>query len=328
MALGRVSLFFGKGGVGRTTLASAFAVDRAAAGEKVLLLSVVAHDDPGPRIQHEAAGVDTGGRLELLHIDARQLVDDLVRRITRLGPMADIILKNPSYESLVDIVPGVREMAIFHFVATKLDEGYDRIVLDAPATGHGIHFLEAPEKSARILAGPLRARAEQLRAMLQDPAVTDIVLVTLAEEMPVRETMELARALVAQGFAVDNIAVNKWLPPFFEDEGSRAVLRKLDGDAQARTAFAREIEGRVPIADVPQNIGEKARPAGRAGFDLDDWLVALKLMAAQRAEAKSHLAELRALDAKLSIIPLIPDSSRRLLKIADAMKAPASGAMG
>lgn len=299
----RISLFLGKGGVGRTTLASAFAVDRAAAGERVLLVSVVAHDDPASRVAYEAAGVETGSRLELMRIDSRALVDDLVRRITRLGPMASFILNNPSYESLVDIVPGVREMAIFHKLAILRDGPYDRIVVDAPATGHGIHFLEAPEKSARILAGPLRARAEELRAMLQDVTVTDIVLVTLAEEMPVRETIELARVLDRQGFHVDNVAVNKWLPPFFEHEGSRRVLRTLTDDEEARDHFSRDVKGRAPI-------------------NVDEWLSALNLMAAQRAEAKSHLVELRTLDAKLSVIPWIPDSSRRLPKVADAMKKP------
>lgn len=300
----RISLFLGKGGVGRTTMASAFAVDRAAGGERVLLLSVVANDNPTARIQHEAAGVETGGRLELQSIDSRALVDALVRRITRLGPMADFILGHPSYDSLVDIVPGVREMAIFHFVERKRHEGFDRIVLDAPATGHGIHFLEAPEKSARILAGPLRARAEELRAMLQDERVTDVVLVTLPEEMPVRETVELARTLDRQGFHVDNVVVNKWLPPFFEDEGSRLVLERLSVDPAARDAFAREI-------------------AGKAKIDVEQWLSALHLMSKQRAEARSHLAELESLEAKLSIIPLIPDSSRRLLRVAEAMKRPA-----
>lgn len=299
----RISLFLGKGGVGRTTLASAFAVDRAAAGERVLLASVVEHDDPASRVAHEAAGIDTGGRLELLRIDARALVDDLVRRITRLGPMANVILNHPSYDSLVDIVPGVREMAIFHKLGQLRDGPHDRIVVDAPATGHGIHFLEAPEKSARILAGPLRARAEELRAMLQDAAVTDIVLVTLAEEMPVRETIELAGVLKRQGFHVDNVAVNKWLPAFFEDEGSRHILRTLTNEREARDHFARDVKGRAPI-------------------DVDEWLAALNLMAAQRAEAKSHLEELRALDAKLAVIPWIPDSSRRLPKVAEAMKRP------
>ena len=306
--MARLTLFLGKGGVGRTTMACAFAVDRALAGERVLLVSLVGAEAPAQRIQHEAAGVDAGQRLELLGVDPKALVDDIVRRLTRLGSLADYVLRHPSYESLVEIVPGVRELAIFHLLERKRREGgYDRIVLDAPATGHGIHFLEAPEKGAKILAGPLKARAEELRDMLRDRSVTDVVIVTLPEEMPVRETVELARTLRAQGFPLDNVVVNKWMPRAFRDEGSARVLRTLTQDAQARAAFERGIEGR---ADV----------------EAAEWLRALNLVAAQRAEAEEHLAELRALDAKLSVIPLIPESSRRLLRVAEAMKAPAEAA--
>lgn len=299
----RLSIFLGKGGVGRTTLASAFAVDRAAAGERVLLVSVIDEDNPSSRITHEAAGIDTRGRLELLNLDARALVDDLVRRITRLGALADYVVKHPGYEGMVDIVPGVRELAILHTLAKKREEGYDRIVLDPPATGHGIHFLEAPEKSARILAGPLRARAEQLRDMLHDAAITDVIIVTLPEEMPVRETLELATSLRNQGFTLDNVAVNKWLPRVFVDEGSREVLDKLTRDPKARTAFERAAEGRAPIQVGP-------------------WLAALNLVAAQRAEAQGYLAELRQLEGvKLSVVPYIAESSRRLLRVAEAMQS-------
>lgn len=283
----RLSIFLGKGGVGRTTLACAFAVDRAAAGERVLLASVVAHDDPAARVAHEAAGVQTEGRLELLRIDARKLVDDLVRRITRLGPMADVIVRQPGYESLVEIVPGVREVAIFHLLEQKRHQGYDRIVLDAPATGHGIHFLEAPQKAARILAGPLRDRAEALRDVLKDPVATEVVLVTLAEEMPVRETIELATKLREQGFPLDNVAINKWLPRLLADDASRHILEAL--------------------REKPDVLGTKR-------------LAALEIMSGQRHEATGYVRELRALHPKLSLIPLVPDSSRRLLVVADAMR--------
>ena len=183
----------------------------------------------------------------------------------------------------IEIVPGVREMAVLHELAKLREEGpYDRIVLDAPATGHGIHFLEAPAKSARILAGPLKSRAEALHAMLQDPGATDVVLVTLAEETPVREAHELAETLRRDGFALDNVVVNKWLPRVFEDD-----------------------EGRRALASLPPT---------------DPWAAAMRLVAAQREEGDAHLEELRALDAKLAIVPLIPDSSRRLVKVAEAMK--------
>lgn len=308
MAPARISIFLGKGGVGRTTLASAFALDRALAGERVLLVSVVAGDDPVARIQHEAAGVETGGRLEFLRVDSRALVDELVRRVTRLGALTDWVLSHPSYESFVDIVPGVREVAIFHLLHGKRGAGYDRIVLDAPATGHGMHFLEAPEKAGKILAGPLARHAYDLRDMLKDPAVTDVVIVTIPEEMPVRETVELAAKLREQGFALDNVVVNKWLPHVFVDANSRRVLDTLNEDDAARASF----ESEVVAAGGPIRVGE--------------WLRALNIVAGQRAEAESHLAELRGLRAKLAVVPLIPDSSRRLLRVADAMKLDTPGA--
>ncbi len=296
----RISIILGKGGVGRTTVASAFAVDRAAAGERVLLATVVGTDDAVSRIQHEAAGVETGGRLELLRVDTRELVDNMVRKLTRLGPMADFILEHPSYDSLVGIVPGIHQLALFQFLSTKRDEGFDRIVLDAPATGHGIHFLEAPEKATRILAGPFRERAEALRDMLLDSTATDVVIVTIPEEMPVRETLELAAKLREQGFPLDNVVVNKWLPRVFVSEGSRAVLDGLSSSADARDQLARTISGHSRV-------------------DVTDWLRGLNHVAGARSENESFLRELRALDVKLSIVPLIPDSSRRLLVVAEAM---------
>lgn len=299
----RISIFLGKGGVGRTTLASAFAVDRAAAGERVLLASVVATDDPMARIQHEAAGVETGGRLELERVDTRALLDDLVRKVTRLGGLAEIVLRHPSYESLVGIVPGIHQLALFHHLAQRREDGsgFDRIVLDAPATGHGIHFLEAPEKASRILAGAFKERALALRDLLKDPAITEVVIVTIPEEMPVRETVELAQKLREQGFPLDNVVVNKWLPKVFADGGSRSVLARLNEDAKAR-------------ADIERAI------AGRTHIDVDEWLRALNHVALQRAENVEHLAEIETLDAKVSVVPLIPESSRRLPRVAEAMK--------
>lgn len=299
----RISIFLGKGGVGRTTLASAFAVDRAAAGERVLLASIAATDDPTARIQHEAAGVATGGRLELVRIDTRQLLDDLVRRMTRLGAMADLILKHPSYDSLVGIVPGIHQLALFHHLAQLREQNaYDRIILDAPATGHGIHFLEAPDKASRILAGAFRERALVLRDLLRDSEVTDVVIVTIPEEMPVRESVELATKLREQGFPLDNVVVNKWLPRVFSDLRSRAVLSKLNEEPAARDALGRAV-------------------AGRSQVDVEEWLRALNHVAAQRAENEHYLREVQQLDVKLSVVPLIPDSALRLPKVAEAMQS-------
>jgi hypothetical protein len=122
--------------------------------------------------------------------------------------------------------------------------------------------------------------------------------------MPVRETMELAQTLREQGFPLDNIAINKWLPRVFADPGSLGILQRLTDDPSARLAFEHAAAGRAPIAVGP-------------------WLDALNLVAAQRAEAQEYLVQLRSLPGtKFSIVPYIPDSSRRLLRVAEAMRSP------
>lgn len=155
----RVSLFMGKGGVGKTTAAAAFALDRADAGERVLLTSLVSQDEMEDRLSRGAGGMDPGGNLDFVQIDPDELVDQIVRRMTRLGVMAEFVVNHPGYESLLDVVPGVRELAVLNLVYNRArGEGvegrpYDRVVLDGAATGHGVHLLEAPGKARSLLVG-------------------------------------------------------------------------------------------------------------------------------------------------------------------------------
>lgn len=314
----RVSIFLGKGGVGKTTLAAAFAAERAAAGERVLLTSFTSAEDLRHRVTTEGPGeVALGGRLAFLTLEPRKLVDDIVRKITRLGAMADLVTRQAGYESLVDIAPGVKEMAVFNLVWNERQKGYggigdsssretgvsryDRVVVDGPATGHGLHFLEAPDKTADILVGKLKERALAIRDLLRDPAATEAVIVTLPEETPVRETIELARKLAQGGFPLDNVVVNKWLPRVFETRETAAVLSTLESDEAARRALAARLGSAV---------------------DLDAWIPALALIRAQRREAVEHVGALAGLGAKLSLVPYYPDADARLARVAQAMRAP------
>jgi anion-transporting ArsA/GET3 family ATPase len=120
----------------------------------------------------------------------------------------------------------------------KLADGqlaYDVVILDAPATGHGLDMLRVPKVILDVVPpGLLRRDAERAWALFQDPKTCAIVLVTLPEEMPTTETIELARALAEMGLHVGRVVVNGVLPPLFTRE-ERAVLEGLRGvDAAAR----------------------------------------------------------------------------------------------
>lgn len=300
-AQGKLTIVLGKGGVGRTTVSAAIALDRARAGERVLLTSVGSTSDLARHLAHEATG--TPENLQVLEIDAAGLVDDLVRRALRLGPLTEALLRHPAYESFVAIVPGARELAVLDKVHAALGT-WDRVVLDGPATGHGLHFLEAPKRAEGLLVGRFRDHVAALRADLQDPKRTDLVLVTLPEETPVRETDELAARLRGDGFVVDNVVVNKWLPEVFEDEGARAVLDALNSDEGARSALQRSVSSRSRI-------------------DVEDWLRAVNLLRGHRDEHRQNFKGLVDIAAKVALVPLVPRSEGRLEAVAAALYAEA-----
>lgn len=318
----RVSILLGKGGVGKTAISAAFACDRARAGERVLLMSLTSADELASRVRAEGGG-ELPPNLEIATLDPRVLVNDIVRKITHLGPIGDVIVRQPGYESLVDIAPGIKEMAVLNRVWNLRSGSYDRIVLDGPATGHGLHFLEAPKKTAAILVGKLRERAVAVQRMLRDAQASEVIIVTLPEEMPVREAVELAEVLKREGFPLDNIVVNKWFPRVFENEGARRVLAALESDAAARRELGRGIAHRTRH-DVPASqmgdvaLGRDARPR----IDVDEWVRAVALIRTERQEALAHLRELRRIGAKLALVPYFPEEERRLARIAAALAEP------
>src|SRR5262249_56256109 len=76
---------------------------------------------------------------------------------------------------------------------------YDMVILDAPATGHGLDMLRVPKVILDVVPpGLLRRDAERALALFQDPKACAVVLVTLPEEMPTTETIELSRALTGE----------------------------------------------------------------------------------------------------------------------------------
>jgi anion-transporting ArsA/GET3 family ATPase len=149
---------------------------------------------------------------------------------------------------------------------------YDLIVVDAPATGHGVTFLDVPRVVvSAVRAGPLRRHAGYVEAMVADAERTLLLPVALAEELPARETAELVERLRdAIGIAVDRVVVNGVagapFPPGLEDLDER--LARLPGDLDLRplpaprelVACARHLRSRHELNE--RYVGEIARLTG------------------------------------------------------------------
>jgi Mrp family chromosome partitioning ATPase len=212
----------GKGGVGKTTVSAALGRLLAADGRRVLLLEV----DPRENLHHMLGVAPSGGeivaagpRLFLQNVQPVRVVEDLVRERLKVELLVKRVLASPVFQHFVEGGPGFKELAILihaqRLVRAGAKDGVDVVVLDAPATGHGVSLLAAPMLvSEAIPHGPVGHLAAELAAFVADATRCGIVLVTSAEEMPVQESIELI-ALVEERLhrAPECVVVNGLYPP-------------------------------------------------------------------------------------------------------------------
>jgi Mrp family chromosome partitioning ATPase len=198
----------GKGGVGKTAVSASLGRLLAAAGRRVLVLEV----DPRENV-HQMLGVPPSGgemvralpRLWVQNLKPGQVLDAIVRERLKLELVARRVLASPIYQQFTAGAPGLKELAILGHVLRLLRRlepeapEIDLVILDAPATGHGVRLLTAPQLVAGVIGGgPFGALAGELAGFIADPARCGIVVVTQAEEMPVEEALELREALAQQ----------------------------------------------------------------------------------------------------------------------------------
>lgn len=199
----------GKGGVGKTAVSATLGRILARAGRRTLVLEV----DPRENL-HQMLGMPPSGgdilqaeaRLWVQNLKPRQVLDEVVRDQLKLELLVRRVLDSPVYENFANGAPGLKELAILGHslrllrgVAAMGPPGTpppDVIVLDAPATGHGVTLLASPRLVTDVIQnGPFAYMAGELTQLIADPRRCGIVVVTQAEEMPVQEALELRTAL-------------------------------------------------------------------------------------------------------------------------------------
>ena len=162
----RIIVCIGPGGVGKTTISSAVALEAASMGKKTLALTV----DPSRRLAQSlglAAGESIGkvsakrmkdagyggkGELTVSILDVKKTFDDLITKVSRSEDAAARILANNYYTSVADSIAGAHEFMAMEALYTSYTEGgYDLIVVDTPPSEHLSDFLSAPLRLSSIL---------------------------------------------------------------------------------------------------------------------------------------------------------------------------------
>lgn len=245
----RLIFVTGKGGVGKTTVAAALGLAAANAG----LRTIVCELDARERL-HSLFNVSTRGFEEVelvpdLHaiaIDPQHAIEEYLLLQIKVRPLYDMLFKNRVFDYFAAATPGLAELVTIGKVwelaqpdrLKKKSVPYDLVIVDAPATGHALAMLEAPETFKRIArVGPIHRQAGYIQSFLHDPQTTAIVAVATAEEMPVNETLDLRAELRSRvGLDVSLGIVNALEPEFFSAK-EIAGLKKLDSLAPLDAAI-------------------------------------------------------------------------------------------
>jgi anion-transporting ArsA/GET3 family ATPase len=230
----RLLIISGKGGVGKTTIAAALGVMAARHDLRVLVAEV-----EGKNALSSLLGTapltseprELGPGLWAMYVSP----EEALREYFEIQFHAKRVVKPLVASQLVYYVthaaPGLRDILmlgkIWYQVARKGQ--FDMCILDTPAAGHAVSMLRSPDGFLEAVpVGTLANHAKRVSDWLHDPEQVAIHLVSLAEETPVKETLETAQALEERVHVnVDFVHVNMLYPPFAEDPALNAALDRL-----------------------------------------------------------------------------------------------------
>jgi anion-transporting ArsA/GET3 family ATPase len=258
----RLHVVTGKGGTGKTTVSAALAIALAEGGRRVLLVEVEARqalaqlfDVPAlPYADQHLAAAPGGGEVLGLSVDPEEALIEYLDLFYNLKRSARVLKRMGAIDFVTTLAPGLRDVLLTGKLKERAnlrrpngDPVYDAVVLDAPPTGRIKQFLDATSQVANLAkVGPINRQSNGVIDLLHS-SNTAIHLVTLLEEMPVQETIDAAAELVAAGFRLGAVIVNRERPVLVTSDAPDIAtlgrgLRAAGVDAAYAAPLARQME--------------------------------------------------------------------------------------
>ena len=241
--LGPVVLVTGKGGVGKTTIAAGLAMAAAERDGKSVLIEF-GDGESGKRALGRNAG-------KVVHrvVDPKDAMERAMASLLGSALLARIFIGNFAVRPMLRAAPAMRELAMLECTRLYAEEyPGKRVVVDMPATGHGLAWLRLPVQMRDMFSsGPIHDLAARLVDRLVSPARCSVVVVTLPERLVLTETIELCRSLETEvGLTPARLVVNRFpreLPAAAWDQ-AHAMEKRGGPEGVAATELLRVIEAR------------------------------------------------------------------------------------
>jgi anion-transporting ArsA/GET3 family ATPase len=203
----RLLVVTGKGGVGKTSIASALALKSARDGVRTLVCEVNARERISQLLGHLEVGAEVTEleqNLWAVNVQPREALREYALMLLKFEALYGAVFENRLVRYFLRFIPSLQELVLlgkilFHVREKRADGSwrFERIVIDAPSTGHAITFLSVPQVLLdTVPPGAMANEATWMRDLLIDEDITALVLVSLPEELPVTETLELHEAMV------------------------------------------------------------------------------------------------------------------------------------
>jgi arsenite-transporting ATPase len=242
----KLILFGGKGGVGKTTSAAATALYLSDKNKKTLLISTdPAHslsDSIGKEIGSEIKKIEGADNLSAIEISAEKALSkfkiEYEEEIKRLFETSTYLDKDDIDSIFALPIPGIDEIMGFKTIVDLIEEGgFDKYIVDTAPTGHALRLLTLPEllddwikvmakmrwkyrymvtnfggkykpDSADDFLMSMKRTVKKIEGLLKDPIRSEFIVVTIPEDMAVKETVRLINSLMQYKMPVKHLIIN------------------------------------------------------------------------------------------------------------------------